>query len=121
MSVPRVRHRQECLCHHRQERLCHGHLGSVFMRETPRWFLLVGGTLATLMMPTTPNAAGRAAPAAATQPSGPPATSPATAAYQAYQQTNQRTIRFLEDRLRRDPDDIISLNRLAGLYLQRAR
>jgi tetratricopeptide (TPR) repeat protein len=32
-----------------------------------------------------------------------------------------RVIRFLEDRIRRDPDDITALNRLAGEYLRRFR
>lgn len=39
----------------------------------------------------------------------------------AAEASNERTIRFLEQRVKRDPDDITALNRLAGLYLQRAR
>ncbi|HXG95411.1 MAG TPA: tetratricopeptide repeat protein [Blastocatellia bacterium] len=33
----------------------------------------------------------------------------------------ESAIRFLEDRVKRDPDDIIALNKLAGYYLQRQR
>src|SRR5712691_9190600 len=33
----------------------------------------------------------------------------------------QETIRFLEDKVRRDPEDFIAHNKLAGLYLQRVR
>ena len=33
----------------------------------------------------------------------------------------QQTIRFLEDRVRRDPEDFIAHNKLAGQYLQRVR
>jgi tetratricopeptide (TPR) repeat protein len=33
----------------------------------------------------------------------------------------QETIRFLEDRIKRDPEDFIALNKLAGQYLQRIR
>jgi tetratricopeptide (TPR) repeat protein len=34
---------------------------------------------------------------------------------------DNRTIRFLEDRVRRDPEDITALNRLSGEYLRRFR
>ena len=40
---------------------------------------------------------------------------------QRYAQENERVVRFLEDRVKSDPDDITALNRLAGVYLQRAR
>jgi len=33
----------------------------------------------------------------------------------------ERVIRFLADRVRRDPDDVVALNRLAGEYLARYR
>ncbi len=33
----------------------------------------------------------------------------------------QSAIRFLEDRVNHDPDDIIAYNKLAGYYLQRLR
>lgn len=33
----------------------------------------------------------------------------------------QQTIRFLEDRIKRDPEDFIAANKLAGQYLQRVR
>lgn len=50
------------------------------------------------------------------EPSLPPATSlPSDAAVE------QQTIRFLEDRVRRDPEDFIAHNKLAGQYLQRVR
>src|SRR5687767_4756784 len=32
---------------------------------------------------------------------------------------SQRTILYLEDRVKRDPDDFIALNKLAGYYLSR--
>lgn len=49
---------------------------------------------------------------AAAAPSG-PATKPAA--------TSSPAIRFLEDRVKRDPDDLVSLNRLSGEYLARFR
>src|SRR4051812_8849355 len=48
-----------------------------------------------------------------------PGTQPASAAAQS--QTQVRVIRFLEDRVRRDPEDAIALNRLANEYLRRFR
>jgi len=33
----------------------------------------------------------------------------------------QQTIRFLEERIKRDPEDFIAANKLAGQYLQRVR
>lgn len=50
------------------------------------------------------------------------ASSSAPSAQHTSAETNsERVIRFLEQRVRRDPEDITALNRLAGLYLQRAR
>src|SRR5262245_56332097 len=34
---------------------------------------------------------------------------------------SEQAIRFLEDRVKRDPDDFIALNKLAGYYMLRAR
>lgn len=50
---------------------------------------------------------------AETKPAAPNTSSPATEA--------ERAQRFLEDRVQRDPDDIIAQNRLAEIYLQRLR
>src|SRR5205085_4759251 len=36
-------------------------------------------------------------------------------------EATEMAIRFLEDRVRRDPDDFIAYNKLAGYYLQRQR
>ena len=52
--------------------------------------------------------------------STPPPTPPAAPLASDYDSA-ERTIRFLEDRVKRDPDDIIAYNRLAGCYLQRLR
>src|SRR5207248_2239654 len=46
----------------------------------------------------------------------PPATAITTNA-----EATESAIRFLEDRVRRDPDDFIAYNKLAGYYLQRQR
>src|SRR5919201_6539692 len=35
--------------------------------------------------------------------------------------TSEVAIRFLEDRVKRDPEDFIAYNKLAGYYLQRLR
>jgi tetratricopeptide (TPR) repeat protein len=51
--------------------------------------------------------------AAETKPAAPNAPSPGT--------ETDRVQQFLEDRVRRDPDDIIAQNRLADIYLQRLR
>ncbi|MBA2450390.1 MAG: tetratricopeptide repeat protein [Chloroflexi bacterium] len=56
------------------------------------------------------------APAVAPAPS-PPAAAPLPSEDRAADQT----IRFLEDRVRRDPEDFGAYNRLAGSYLQRLR
>jgi tetratricopeptide (TPR) repeat protein len=45
-----------------------------------------------------------------------PATQPMTPA-----QVSERVLRFLEDRVKRDPDDMLALNRLAMVYLGRVR
>ena len=42
-------------------------------------------------------------------------------AFTAYQRQSEQTIRFLESRLHRDPDDVIAINRLSLAYLQKAR
>jgi tetratricopeptide (TPR) repeat protein len=36
-------------------------------------------------------------------------------------QSSERSLRFLEERVKRDPDDVIALNRLTGIYLRRVR
>ena len=41
--------------------------------------------------------------------------------FAAHQRQSEQVLRFLEERVRQDPDDITALNRLAGMYLQRAR
>ena len=52
----------------------------------------------------------------AKESAAPPAIAlPATAA------ASETAIRFLEDRVHRDPDDFIAYNKLAGYYLQRQR
>ncbi|MFY9554747.1 MAG: tetratricopeptide repeat protein [Blastocatellia bacterium] len=50
----------------------------------------------------------------------PPPIPPAAPLASNYDST-ESAIRFLEDRLKRDPDDIIAYNKLAGYYLQRLR
>jgi tetratricopeptide (TPR) repeat protein len=46
---------------------------------------------------------------------------PANAANGANTDGSEQSIRFLEDRVKRDPDDFIALNKLAGYYLLRLR
>ncbi len=62
------------------------------------------------------NASSLALPAPATRLSPSPASQPLKPA-----DPENRTIRFLEDRVRRDPEDITALNRLSGEYLRRFR
>jgi tetratricopeptide (TPR) repeat protein len=50
-----------------------------------------------------------------------PAPLPAAKLLPADAAAEQETIRFLEDRIKRDPEDFIALNKLAGQYLQRIR
>jgi len=50
-----------------------------------------------------------------------PAPVPAAELLPADAAAEQETIRFLEDRIKRDPEDFIALNKLAGQYLQRIR
>src|SRR5712691_4046490 len=57
----------------------------------------------------------------ATSTTKPPAPVPAAELLPADAAAEQETIRFLEDRVRQDPDDFIAHNRLAGIYLQRVR
>ena len=57
----------------------------------------------------------RAKSSAPTAPT--PLAAPLTPAYDS----TESAIRFLEDRVKRDPDDIIAYNKLAGYYLQRLR
>jgi tetratricopeptide (TPR) repeat protein len=55
---------------------------------------------------------------------GTPAASPSPSSHvarPARAEVADGTIRFLEDRVRRDPDDFIARNKLAGCYLQRLR
>jgi len=52
--------------------------------------------------------------------STPPPTPPAAPLASDYDSA-ESAIRFLEDRVKRDPDDIIAYNKLAGYYLQRLR
>src|SRR5436190_5442404 len=46
---------------------------------------------------------------------------PAAAALPSDAETTDQAIRFLEDRVKKDKDDFISYNKLAGYYLQRQR
>jgi tetratricopeptide (TPR) repeat protein len=46
---------------------------------------------------------------------------PAAAALPSDVETTEAAIRFLEDRVRRDPDDFIAYNKLAAYYFQRQR
>lgn len=46
---------------------------------------------------------------------------PPAATIPANTEATETAIRFLEDRVRRDPDDFIAYNKLAGYYLQRQR
>lgn len=50
-----------------------------------------------------------------------PANVPAPAALPSETEATESAIRFLEDRVRRDHDDFIAYNKLAGYYLQRQR
>lgn len=52
---------------------------------------------------------------------GPAPTPPPAAPIPADAEAIAGAIRFLEDRVRRDPDDFIALNKLGGYYLQRLR
>jgi tetratricopeptide (TPR) repeat protein len=62
-----------------------------------------------------------ALPPSASAPARPPASRPATASVLSTAGVRASVIRFLEERVRRDPEDIIALNRLAGEYLLRFR
>ena len=59
----------------------------------------------------------------AAPPSSEPPTPPVPAAtlLSAENDATEGAIRFLEDRVKRDPDDFIAYNKLAGYYLQRLR
>jgi tetratricopeptide (TPR) repeat protein len=78
--------------------------------------LIVSGVL--LVLEVTVYGSSPAPVAPATIPSSRPASQPVKP--DAADPEN-RTIRFLEDRVRRDPDDITALNRLSGEYLRRFR
>lgn len=60
---------------------------------------------------------GRLSSSAAKETVAPPPAAPLPANSEA----TETAIRFLEDRVRRDPDDFIAFNKLAGYYLQRQR
>jgi tetratricopeptide (TPR) repeat protein len=69
---------------------------------------------------------GGAAVVAESGPGADPANRPPVASTRAATQpapgdVRERVIRFLGDRVRRDPEDIVALNRLAGEYLARYR
>jgi tetratricopeptide (TPR) repeat protein len=53
-----------------------------------------------------------------TEPAAPP---PAAELLPSEGEVEAQTIRFLEDRVKRDPEDFIAHNKLAGQYLQRVR
>jgi tetratricopeptide (TPR) repeat protein len=53
--------------------------------------------------------------------SPPPLPTPPAAPLAPDYDSIENTIRFLEDRVKRDPDDIIAYNKLTGYYLQRLR
>src|SRR5437773_258038 len=50
-----------------------------------------------------------------------PPASPPTPPAQAFDDSEEQAIRFLEARVKADPDDFIAHNKLAGYYLQRLR
>ena len=57
----------------------------------------------------------------ATSTTKPPAPLPAAQLLPSDADLEKQTIRFLEDRVKRDPEDFIAHNKLAGQYLQRVR
>jgi tetratricopeptide (TPR) repeat protein len=77
--------------------------------------LPIGAVLVVLVS----NDAARAASSAAVSPARTPAATRAAAA--AAPDPDDRVIRFLEDRVHRDADDVTALNRLSGAYLRRFR
>ncbi len=62
-----------------------------------------------------------AAPPPSAPPTPPPTPLPAATLLPAESDATEGAIRFLEDRVKRDPDDFIAFNKLAGYYLQRLR
>lgn len=64
-----------------------------------------------------------AAPSSTAPPPSPPPPPPLPAAtlLPSENDVTEGAIRFLEDRVKRDPDDFIAYNKLAGYYLQRLR
>src|SRR5581483_547868 len=60
---------------------------------------------------------GRLSSSSAKETVAPPPAAPLPANSEA----TETAIRFLEDRVRRDPDDFIAFNKLAGYYMQRQR
>lgn len=83
-----------------------------------KYLLPTAALLATaILLAVTP--ASHAQPATPARP--PPSTVPAAPAARAGARAAERVLRFLEDRVKRDPDDITALNRLAGIYLQKVR
>jgi tetratricopeptide (TPR) repeat protein len=62
-----------------------------------------------------------AAPTSSAPPPQPPPPLPAAALLPADSETTEGAIRFLEDRVKRDPADFIAQNKLAGYYLKKLR
>ncbi len=77
--------------------------------------LVVAGLAALLL-----TACG-AAPTSSAPPPPPPPPLPAATFLPADNEVTEGAIRFLEDRVKRDPADFIAHNKLAGYYLQRLR
>src|SRR5215213_2291270 len=75
-----------------------------------------------LAVATTAAGQASALPPPSSAPGGPPpASRPSTAPVPSTAAVRASVIRFLEERIRRDPEDIVALNRLAGEYLLRFR
>src|SRR2546423_2288837 len=51
----------------------------------------------------------------------PPTSPPPAVPLAADDASSANAIRFLEERVKRDPDDFVALNKLCGYYLQRQR
>jgi tetratricopeptide (TPR) repeat protein len=85
--------------------------------------LAVALTAAGQLRALPPSASAPAPPPPASRPSTRPAsTRPApTAPAPSAVRVRTSVIRFLEERVQKDPDDIVTLNRLAGEYLRRFR
>jgi tetratricopeptide (TPR) repeat protein len=77
--------------------------------------LLISGLICAVALVLTNCKGRRSEPVSATDSASPAAASPST------EDTSASIIRELEERVRRDPEDFIAFNKLAGYYLQRLR